>query len=628
MDPSFLLEHLERLSNTLRHIDWVQFTGNHKTALLGTAGGACGLLTAAHLLRRGAERTPVALPAPIMPLHPPSDDRAWQWWENWMLSVRTCTDYTAGIDGQPHLVSQHLFLGSASAKNIIWRQRATPTDYSGTGGIRRWAHQKYRDWEDEGPYPLYVHQDILKEHTYIVGPTGTGKTSFAIMPMLIQLIHGHRLPNGPRSPLLPIIIIDLKGDNALFHTVREEVQKEGLQQFKFFNLERGSKKNPANSPATYRFNPFRGFNPDLRTFPQLCQMILDALALNHGRGYGRSYYTERSRSTLMKALEKEPQPMSLPELKEALEQVLKNEKDRQARTDAFELLSVIESLTEYDQLITSPKDELENPESIIFMPDVLTKRQVVYFWLPAALESISAGEVAKLVLFNLRAAAQDHKRLYPHDPLRTVLVIDELQRVAGENLAGILQDARSFGIGAILANQSLYDLKSPTGFDLAQGVLTNTRLKLFFTSPNNREYYAFVARGEGLTRARPYPQQNHPWLKELPLEHFAYTVHSAWPIPRDLYCERDSTPLPGWSAVPGGNWRLHIHVPSEAPTGHTPHKPKRPPALAQPPRDEQLSFIHEAIRTESHAATKVGRSRKAIPLEQMAQTIKHIANEG
>ena len=115
------------------------------------------------------------------------------------------------------------------------------------------------------------------------------------------------------------------------------------------------------------------------------------------------------------------------------------------------------------QLVTSAEDDVSNPEGIIFMPDVLKDRQVAYFWLPAALESISVGEIAKLVLFNLRTAAQDWKRQNPDDPRRVILVIDELQRVAGENLRGILQDARSFGISAILANQSLERPESPDG---------------------------------------------------------------------------------------------------------------------------------------------------------------------
>jgi len=187
------------------------------------------------------------------------------------------------------------------------------------------------------------------------------------------------------------------------------------------------------------------------------------------------------------------------------------------------------------------------------MPDVLKERQVAYFWLPAALESISAGEVAKLVLFNLRAAAQDHKHDYPNDPVQTVLVIDELQRAAGENLSGILQDARSFGIGAILSNQSLEDLKSPTGFDLAPTVLTNTCVKLFFNSSRRGSYYVFVERGMGLTAARQYPQKTNPWLRELAPEELAYVVNSAWPTSKEVYRQRDRSPLPGWSEVPGGN---------------------------------------------------------------------------
>src|SRR5690349_111262 len=110
-------------------------------------------------------------------------------------------------------------------------------------------------------------------------------------------------------------------------------------------------------------------------------------------------------------------------------------------------------LTEYRQLVTGVDDDLSNRDSIIYMPDVLRDRQVSYFWLPAALESISAGEIGKLVLFNLRTAAQDWKRHNRGDSRQVILVIDELQRVAGENLRGILQDARSFGISAILANQ-------------------------------------------------------------------------------------------------------------------------------------------------------------------------------
>ncbi|HEY3739229.1 MAG TPA: type IV secretory system conjugative DNA transfer family protein, partial [Bryobacteraceae bacterium] len=325
---------------------------------------------------------------------------------------------------------------------------------------------------------------------------------------------------------------------------KHEAERRG-QLFQFFRTE---KHEP-----TFRFNPFRGFDRGSRSVAQLCQLILDALNLNHGKGYGRSYYTERSRNVLSRTLKRNRNIQSFDELHAELRETV-SRADVRTKGDAFELISVIEMLTEYRQLVTDPDETISNTDGIIFMPTVLSERQVAYFWLPAALESISVGEIAKLVLFNLRVAAQDWKRANPSQPRSVILVIDELQRVAGENLQGILQDARSFGIHAILANQSLTDLKSPTGFDLAPTIMTNTRVKFFFTSPSERECYVYVERGKGFTEARQFPQKGNPWLKELSPEEFAYNVQLAWPFEEDEYRSRDAKPLPLWEDVPGGNF--------------------------------------------------------------------------
>ena len=42
------------------------------------------------------------------------------------------------------------------------------------------------------------------------------------------------------------------------------------------------------------------------------------------------------------------------------------------------------------------------------------------------------------------------------------LVVDEFQRIAGENFRIVLEQARSFGLGAILANQTVSDLNTPS----------------------------------------------------------------------------------------------------------------------------------------------------------------------
>jgi len=386
------------------------------------------------------------------------------WWAEWVTFVRNNPLLADDVGEDTFFWGEHLFIGSETHKNLIRTSRAVSIAAKHyTDVVEYQAMNDLRAWTESKPATLLLHEGILSEHCYIVGPSGAGKTSLGIMPLLVQLIRGAKTKSDELPPPYPVVILDLKGDAALFHTVKAEAEARG-QTFKFFTTEK--------SAPTYRFNPFRGFDRESRSVAQLCQLILDSLSLNHGKGYGRSYYTERSRSILSATLHKYPDITSFQDLHEALTATVRSMPDTRAKNDAFELLSVIEMLQEYRQLVTGPEEDVSTTDGVIFMPNVLRKREVAYFWLPAALESISVGEIAKLVLFNLRTAAQDWKRQHSDDPRKVVLVIDELQRVAGENLQGILQDARSFGISAILANQSLQDLQSPTGFDLAPTIMT------------------------------------------------------------------------------------------------------------------------------------------------------------
>jgi hypothetical protein len=490
---------------------------------------------------------------------PAKRDEQPAWWARWADFVRNSAHLVDHQGVDTYFWGEHLFVGWATHKRLFRVPRAVGVTAPGFADVVEYQDvTDLRAWQETKPTTLLLHEGILSEHCYIVGPSGAGKTSLGIMPLLIQLIRGANTSDDHKPAPSPLVILDLKGDPALFHTTRMEAEKRG-QAFKFFTTE---KKAPS-----YRFNPFRGFDRDARTVAQLCQLILDSLSLNHGKGYGRSYYTERSRNVLSTTLHKYRDISSFQDLHEALNATLRSTADTRAKNDAFELLSVIETLKEYPALVTGADEDVSTTENVIFMPNVLKNREVAYFWLPAALESISVGEIAKLVLFNLRTAAQDWKKRHPEDQRKVILVIDELQRVAGENLQGILQDARSFGISAILANQSLNDLKSPTGFDLGPTIMTNTRVKFFFTSPSEQECYVYVDRGKGFTEARPFPQLGNPWLKDLSPEEFAYHARLAWPFSHEEYKRRDAMSLPSWDNIPGGSWyqKLDQQVPHFAP---------------------------------------------------------------
>ncbi len=324
-------------------------------------------------------------------------------------------------------------------------------------------------------FPILLHEPMLYEHVHISGRTGSGKTSMGLMQQVIQLIRGHRT-GCTWSDKLPVIIIDLKGDEVLFQTAKAEAEARG-QKFRFFTLEPGK--------ASFYFNPFIGFQSATLTVPQLVHLNLDALDLYHGTGYGRGYYSQRSRFLLSQALRNPVGIDSFKDLYARLKTLYSQHPDD--FRDAFELLSVVESLTFYDQLVTSAAQELG--DETIRLDRVLEDREVVYFWLPSVKESATVAQVGKLLLFNLRTAADD-RQSKRKEKRQAFLIIDEFQKLAGENFQQILQQARSAGIAAILANQSLSDLKTPD-WDLTPTIRTNTRTKLYFSITEPEEIQIF-----------------------------------------------------------------------------------------------------------------------------------------
>lgn len=349
--------------------------------------------------------------------------------------------------------------------------------------------------EAENGFPILLHQDIVAEHAYISGGSGSGKTSLGILSLLVQLIRA-KVPgdSDAEGGMPPIVIIDLKGEYALLHTVREEVRKQAEREgrtlddcFRLFTTEKGM--------ATHYFNPLGDMTYPDRYVSDLANLVLDALELNHGPGYGRSYYSRKNYMLLHEVLKTE-NPATFEELcNRVLEKTLRDKEDRH---QAFELLATLYGLTEFEQLKPPPN----LPESqTISMRQVIEQRQVAYFWLPTVESSIIAREIANLALFSYFSAMR--ARAKTRAPLRQgYLVVDEFQKLAGDRFNVILQQARGFGLSAILSNQSISDLKTPS-YDLRPTILQNTRLKLYFSFADCREMSDFAKRsGEELAYLR------------------------------------------------------------------------------------------------------------------------------
>lgn len=354
--------------------------------------------------------------------------------------------------------------------------------------IVREAEHLFMGHNPSNGFPVILDRDILKQHAYIIGGTGFGKTSLGVMPLVMQLIRGHRGKNGLTTPMPPMLIIDLKGDKALFHTVKAEVERKAKEEgrnltdaFRVFSCEVGH--------ACHSFNPFGNFGAQRQGMVEICNVYLDALNLNHGEGYGRSYYTMHSRSFLREVL-KADSPRTFKELYQAM--CKPKRVKSQAFREAFELVATIEALSDYEHIYSPAKHD---NEPIIHMPTAVRERQVIYFWLPAAEHSLTAKEIASLALYAFYNSLREwvnsgewEKQGRPRP--EGFLVIDEFQRVASRNFPNILREARQFGLRTILAHQSASDLDLPD-VDLGSIVRENTRLKLFFAIQDPKERKLF-----------------------------------------------------------------------------------------------------------------------------------------
>ncbi len=486
------------------------------------------------------------------------------------LTVFSTLLFTAG----PYLAALHAEIEAGEPEGDLERSAQTPWAWR-VARLQESSNELERDhlWlgaHAEADCPILLHKDILNEHAYLVGDSGSGKTALGITPLVTQLV---------RNTDAAVVVLDLKGDQALFQSVRHEAS-EANREFRWFSNELGR--------STCVFNPFTQYQDGRISVNQICETLLEALNLNHGEGYGRSYYSRVARRWLSATLRREQGNIrsfrQLYELSKKAEHL--NAKEKQ---DAFELIAVVESLATLEQLNLRPDtDNQELLDFSIHFPTVIEEGQVVYFWLPAAVESATVREISKLALYSLLSAAFSHSRDSGGDGRQTYLVIDEFQRMASDNFKIILEQARSMGVGIILANQTMEDLKT-NDTDLRATVQTNTRFKQSFSATDlDQQDRMMKASGEALYFTSPRdvgefwvrPRNVLPRLQRndiiLASDHplhsiiqvvrgsgytqhggFSMPIEGSFHIPRSKYEARQAAPWPERSAktiVPTEPW--------------------------------------------------------------------------
>ena len=139
----------------------------------------------------------------------------------------------------------------------------------------------------ENEYPVLLDRELLGQHMHILGGTGSGKTSRGITPLMEQLV----------SRECSTVVLDLKGDMALFESARLSAERAGVP-FKWFSSQ--------SHRSTHVFNPFGQKHLHKFTDLERSEVFTKALGLDYGEGYGQSHFSRENRDVLLRCLERFP----------------------------------------------------------------------------------------------------------------------------------------------------------------------------------------------------------------------------------------------------------------------------------------------------------------------------------
>ena len=306
-------------------------------------------------------------------------------------------------------------------------------------------------------YPVLLHRDLLKNHAHIVGDTGARKTALAIAPLAAQII-----ATKDTKLQASVVLIDLKGEEWLFHSMRDEAERNG-KRFRWFTI--------VPNAASYIFNPFtQSYWPQL-SVEQCTQLILQALSLDYGLGYGKGFFSAMNETVLLQLLRSDHRINSFRDLYTLIDDPVAyksaggNLKDWR---DARHLAALVNRLSAAHALNLMQEDVADKPEAweqAIDMASLFEEPQVLYFHLPSPLEPVGAPAIAKLALYSLFTAASHRV-----GPRKQVFVfIDEFQQIICDSVKLILEQARSRGLSLTLAHQTAGQLDR-NGSDLAETV--------------------------------------------------------------------------------------------------------------------------------------------------------------
>lgn len=324
------------------------------------------------------------------------------------------------------------------------------------------------------PYevPNLVSRSLLGHHMLACGPTGSGKTNLALVPILFQ-----EIDRGDASP----IIIDAKGARETALMIRDRAEARG-QKFFLFSLD---PRVPGHLYSVFQDPAFRALFP-LEKY----QVLAKAFGTQKGEGHGEGFFSSMNRDPLAAVFEHFPDVGSFREIYERIT----NPDDRRRMhltkrnlEAGAHLLSCLKEMGRVPQADPRPEDGIPKSyfDNAIQLERAFSEPTPIYFYLPASVNQAVVRFIARTAIHTVAARSRTIQVDHPH--IR--LVCEEASAYLESSLRLPLVQLRDKKVSFIISTQNVADLRTKDE-DMRDAVLNSTHVKLFLGvhDADGREY--------------------------------------------------------------------------------------------------------------------------------------------
>ena len=301
---------------------------------------------------------------------------------------------------------------------------------------------------------IVIDEKLLTHHLHILGPTGSGKTSLAILPLARQAIDKNR----------GCCFIDFKGDEVFKRYIQAYAKDKG-KKFYYFSIDPDE--------------PSIGYNPlSSGDIYSKVDRIMTALELVY-KGPA-SFYSNVQAMTfveLLKEMAKDKKEINFLSVKDLLENP---HFLRRLYVEDQEVKGLLAAISWISGIKAINSNELD-------LARVIKSGDILLFALKSQANTRLAEAIGRMLIIDLKYQAVSRKE----NDTPYFIFIDEFQNLASQDFVDVISKVRSANFCLILSNQSRGNLaKISPAFE--NTIFTNTATKIIFLQedPVDAEFWS------------------------------------------------------------------------------------------------------------------------------------------